>query len=169
VVLAELQAKSAFLQHCQRQVFNIKNVYERVLMCHKNSQLEQIAEILGRTVSLTTTVRPKAGMVEDAWHMWPTESTCFAVEAFDISARDVQLASESFGIFSSRGIAAWLVAGAVAYVYVYVPSQRAEREEMVSHPVTSYVQYAFNCTQNMSSVPGNGRMGIVDVDRAEMI
>lgn len=44
----------------------------------------------------------------------------------------VQLASESFGILTSRGIAAWALAGAVAYFYFYLPEQRAEKQAMVS-------------------------------------
>jgi hypothetical protein len=44
---------------------------------------------------------------------------------------DLQLASESFGFLTSRGMAAWAVAGVAAYVYFVVPKQREERDAMV--------------------------------------
>ena len=43
----------------------------------------------------------------------------------------MQFATESFGFLTSRGMAAWAVAGAAAYVYFVVPKQREEREVMV--------------------------------------
>jgi hypothetical protein len=47
------------------------------------------------------------------------------------SFADVQIVKESFGIFSVQGIAAWTVAGAAAYLYIILPSQKAEKEAMV--------------------------------------
>ena len=43
----------------------------------------------------------------------------------------MQVLTESVGIFTSRGAAAWAVAAAAAYVYFVVPQQREEREAMV--------------------------------------
>lgn len=43
----------------------------------------------------------------------------------------MQAVSETVGIFTSRGAAAWAVAAAAAYVYFVVPQQREEREAMV--------------------------------------
>jgi hypothetical protein len=46
----------------------------------------------------------------------------------------MQLAQESFGFLTSRGLAAWAVAGMAAYIYFVVPQQREERDAMVRAP-----------------------------------
>lgn len=43
----------------------------------------------------------------------------------------LQLASESFGFFSLRGVAAWTVAGVAAYLYIVLPAQKEEKQTMV--------------------------------------
>ena len=43
----------------------------------------------------------------------------------------MQWAGESFGFLTSRGMAAWVIAGGAAYVFFVVPKQREEREAMV--------------------------------------
>lgn len=49
----------------------------------------------------------------------------------NVNATHVQLASESFGFFSVRGVAAWTVAGVAAYLYIVLPAQKEEKQAMV--------------------------------------
>ena len=46
-------------------------------------------------------------------------------------ANPMQFASESFGFLTSRGLAAWAIAGTAAYVWIVLPQQREERAAMV--------------------------------------
>lgn len=62
-------------------------------------------------------------------------SSCTLADTSASTLVCVQIAAESFGFLTSRGMAAWAVAGAAAYVYFVVPKQREEREIMVRNLV----------------------------------